>query len=249
MPQDSMIQGLLVVEKPAGCTSHDVVDVVRARAGLRRVGHTGTLDPMATGVLVLLLGRATRWAEQFLTDDKEYEATIALGTQTDTGDAWGRVIAQAPTPWEPPARAVVESVLRGLEGAHEQIPPMYSAAKHQGKPLYTWARRGQIVERKPKRVQVYHCELIAYESPHVVCRIHCSKGTYVRVLAETIGQTLGMGAHVASLRRTRVGPFTLNDAVPLAWLQSATPQRIAERLCRYDAGRLIAPGTRAVVIE
>lgn len=241
MPYD-MVQGLLVIEKPSGCTSHDVVDVVRARLRLRRVGHTGTLDPMATGLLVLLIGRATQWAEQFLTDDKEYEATIALGTQTDTGDAWGQVIAQAPPSWMPPAREAVAAVLRGLEGSHDQIPPMYSAAKHQGKPLYTWARRGQVVERRPKRVHIYGCELVAYEPPRLVCRIHCSKGTYVRVLAEVIGQALGTNAHVASLRRTRVGPFTLHDAVSLAWLQSAAPQQLAAQLYRYDAGRLVAPG-------
>ena len=236
-----MMQGLLVIEKPAGCTSHDIVDVVRARAGLRRVGHTGTLDPMATGILVLLLGPATRWAEQFLTDDKEYETTICLGAQTDTGDAWGRVTAQAPEGWQPPARDAVETALRRLEGAQDQLPPMYSAAKHHGKPLYAWARRGQVVERRPKRVQVYSCELVAYESPRLVCRIHCSKGTYVRVLAETIGHALGLGAHVAALRRTRVGAFTMHDAAPLTWIQSASPQQIAERLYRYDAGRLLAP--------
>ena len=251
------MQGLLVVEKPAGCTSHDVVDVLRARAGLRRIGHTGTLDPMATGVLVLLIGAATRWAEQFLADDKEYETTIQLGSRTDTGDAWGKIIAQDQPATEPPTREAVEAVLRTLEGSHEQIPPMYSAAKHQGKPLYTWARRGQVVTRTPKRVHIYRCELLAYQAtapalavgagtpapefPQIVCRIHCSKGTYVRVLAETIGAALGLGAHVAALRRTRVGPFTLQDAVPLAWVQSATSAEIGARLCRYEAGRIIAP--------
>lgn len=242
---DHLMHGLLVIEKPAGCTSHDVVDVMRASAHVRRVGHTGTLDPMATGVLVLLIGAATRWAEQFLADDKEYEATVRLGVQTDTGDAWGRVIAQAPATWTPPAAERLASVLRSMEGSREQIPPMFSAAKHRGKPLYTWARRGQTVTRTPKRVHVYRCELVSHalqgQAPHFVCRIHCSKGTYVRALAETIGAALETGAHVAALRRLRVGPFTLADAVPLAWLQSATPARIAERLYRCEAGRVIAP--------
>ena len=221
--------GALIIDKPAGLTSHDVVARVRHLLHERRVGHTGTLDPFATGVLVVLVGRATRLA-QFLNGlEKEYEAVIRLGFATDTGDFTGTQLTKAPVPVSAIDEQKIETALSVLRGEIEQVPPMYSAKKLQGKKLYELARRGQTVERQPLRVRVREFEPINRSGEllkdnldgtfDLMVRVVCSAGTYVRTLAEDFGKQLGVGAHLAELRRTRVGHFQLTNAVTLERLQ------------------------------
>jgi tRNA pseudouridine55 synthase len=224
------MDGVLIIDKPAGMTSHDVVARVRRITGNRRVGHTGTLDPFATGVLVMLVGRATRLAQFLSGAEKEYEAVIRLGYATDTGDVMGeriesQVSAQTVRGF---SREQIEAALACLRGEIEQTPPMYSAKKVGGRKLYELARRGQEIERKPVRVNVSTFETLAHDdalitrqvdgSQDLQVRVVCSAGTYVRTLAEDFGKELGVGAHVAQLRRTRAGRFSLNGAVSLEQL-------------------------------
>ena len=173
-PHDAItsLNGLLVVDKPAGWTSHDVVALVRAHTRVRKVGHAGTLDPAATGVLLVLVGRATKLADAWLTVDKEYVTTVALGTATESGDAEGRVVATKSVPAL--TRANIESALANFRGAITQTPPMVSALKHRGRPLYWWARRGQTVERAARPVQIHALELLAWQPPQLTLRIACS---------------------------------------------------------------------------
>lgn len=217
-----------MIDKPAGLTSHDVVDRVRHLLHVRRVGHTGTLDPFATGLLVILVGRATRLA-QFLSGlEKEYEAIIRLGFSTDTGDITGKRIPDPPAdlrakgPW---SREQMEAALEKLRGEIEQVPPMYSAKKQGGKKLYELARKGQEVERKPVPVCIHAFEAITPTGEWLKdnldgtfdfeVRVACSAGTYVRTLAEDFGKRLNVGAHLAELRRTRVGDFPITQAKTL----------------------------------
>lgn len=219
------MDGVLIIDKPAGLTSHDVVDRVRHILHVRRVGHTGTLDPFATGLLVILIGRATRLA-QFLSGlEKEYEAVIRLGYSTDTGDITGKRIPDPPEslttrgPW---SREQIEAALESLRGEIEQVPPMYSAKKQAGKKLYELARRGEEVERQPARVCIHAFEAIEPTGELLKdnldgtfdfeVRVACSSGTYVRTLAEDFGKRLNVGAHLAELRRTRVGDFPIQQA-------------------------------------
>ena len=213
--QRLFMDGVLIIDKPAGWTSHDVVARVRRLLGERRVGHTGTLDPFATGVLVLLVGRATRLATLFAGAVKEYEATIRFGFRTDTGDATGTPLRQAQdeveAAWECPSWSdeEIEHALAGLRGEIEQTPPMYSAKKIQGKKLYELARRGETIERAPVRVRVHEFEAMRGADGKLIqrnadgtcdmrARVTCAAGTYVRVLAEDLGAALGAGAHLAA---------------------------------------------------
>lgn len=222
------MDGVLIIDKPAGLTSHDVVDRVRHILHVRRVGHTGTLDPFATGLLVILVGRATRLA-QFLSGlEKEYEAIIRLGYSTDTGDITGKRIPDPPDglralgPWR---REQIEAALESLRGDIEQVPPMYSAKKQAGKKLYELARRGEEVERQPVQVCIHTFEPIKPTGELLKdnldgtfdfeVRVACSAGTYVRTLAEDFGKRLNVGAHLAELRRTRVGDFPIHEAQTL----------------------------------
>ena len=203
--------GVLNIDKPAGWTSHDVVARVRRLAGERRVGHAGTLDPLATGVLVVCLGSATRLVEYLSDLDKSYRATVRFGVTTDTWDAEGEVIDTAdPTGLTQEAVAAALSDFRGII---EQTPPMYSALKRDGQPLYRLARQGVTVEREARIVEISRLEIVAWRPPEVVVDITCSKGTYVRAIAHDLGAALGVGAHLAALARTRVGAFTLDQAV------------------------------------
>lgn len=230
------MDGVLLIDKPAGVTSHDVVDEVRRILQVRRVGHTGTLDPFATGVLVVMVGRATRLA-QFLTGlEKEYEAVVRLGYATDTGDLTGTPIeepteGQVAREW---SAAEIEAAFESLRGEIDQVPPMYSAKKQAGKKLYELARRGEEVERKPVRVCIYNFEplhLAAQPAASLLknnhdgtidfeVRVVCSTGTYVRTLAEDFGKRLGVGAHLAELRRSRVGDFPEQKAMKLEQLKA-----------------------------
>lgn len=214
LKQYSELNGLLIIDKPVGLTSHDVVHRVRKRSRIARVGHTGTLDPFATGVLPLCLGRATRLAGLLTLEDKVYEATLKLGVTTSTLDLEGEVLEEKPVP-EGLTVAEVERVFAPLRGEIQQRPPMYSAVKVGGKRLYEYARAGEEIERAARTVQILALELLSLDAPFLRFRVHCSKGTYVRVLAADIGEALGCGGHLTALRRTATGPFDLARAVTL----------------------------------
>jgi tRNA pseudouridine55 synthase len=208
-----VVNGVLVVDKPGGITSFDVVASVRRALGERRVGHTGTLDPMATGVLPICVGEATKLVPFLMSGDKEYEAELRLGVTTDSLDATGAVTSE--TDPATVARADVERELAAFVGAIRQRPPMHSALRVGGKRLYELARQGLEVEREPRIVLVHAIELLSYEAPLVRLRVRCGKGTYIRSLAADLGTALGVGAHLTALCRTRVGPFGLACAVAL----------------------------------
>jgi len=236
------VDGILVVDKPAGMSSNALLQRVKGIYVARKAGHTGSLDPLATGVLPLCFGEATKLSQYLLGADKEYETTLALGATTDTGDADGRVLGQRS------AAAVdegaIEDVLARFCGPIRQLPPMYSALKRDGVPLYKLARRGQEVEREPREVTIHALEMLGFEpgeQARLRLRVRASKGTYVRTLAEDIGEALGCGAHVAELRRTACGPFTASESVPLARLQAL---REAGASAELDA--LLLPLERAV---
>ena len=207
-----MLSGLLVVDKPRGMTSHDVVDRVRALAAQREAGHAGTLDPLATGVLVVALGKALKLLEFMEGHDKGYDVTVRLGQRTETDDAEGRVIAERPAT---STREQVESAAARFLGEIDQVPPSYSAVKQGGERLYAKARRGEAVEAKPRRVRVDAFVLVGFEPPVARFTVRCGKGTYVRSLARDLGEALGCGGHVTELRRTASGPFQLSDAAAL----------------------------------
>jgi len=202
--------GFLVVDKPRGVTSHDMVDAARRWLGTRRVGHLGTLDPLATGVLPLAVRAATKLVP-YVDGSKAYWSRLRLGVSTDTLDAEGEVLHRHEGPL--PDEAAVREALAGFEGDVEQVPPMYSAVKHGGVPLYKLARRGEQVERAPRRVHIESIRMLAWEPPDLEVEVLCSPGTYVRVLAADLGERLGCGGHLADLRRTRNGPFGMEAAV------------------------------------
>ena len=213
------ISGVLVVDKPTGMTSHDVVQVVRNGTNIRRAGHTGTLDPRASGVLVILLGPAVRLSEYVSASDKRYQAIIRLGTTTDTFDMDGQVLDTRPV--ENISEDQFNTVLQGFVGEIDQVPPPYSAIKIKGRHAYDMARNGEEVELAPRKINVYSLELLEWETPEAVVDVYCSSGTYVRSLAHDLGEKLGCGATLTGLRRTKSGRFTLRDAVPLRKLREA----------------------------
>ena len=213
------ISGVLVVDKPVGLTSHDVVQVVRKGTGIRRAGHTGTLDPRASGVLVILVGPAVRLSEYVSASDKRYQAVVRLGATTDTYDADGRILST--TPVDKLTEAQFEEALDSFVGEIEQVPPPYSAVKVKGRKAYEMAREGEEIELAPRRIQVYGLELLEWAPPEAVIDVYCSSGTYVRSLAHDLGEKLGVGAHLIGLRRTKSGRFTLRDAVPLRRLKES----------------------------
>jgi len=229
------LDGVLVVDKPAGKTSAQVVAMVRKRLGIRRIGHTGTLDPMATGVLPLVLGQGTKIAAYLLADDKEYEGTIELGVSTDTLDADGVVVDEHRDQARALTCAQIEAALSSLRGAIEQVPPMYSALKHHGRRLHELARKGETVERPARAITVHRFEVTRCAPPVLDFDVACSKGTYVRALARDLGAALGVGAHLRRLRRTRSGAFGIADAVRLDDLD---PGLASEKL--WPLGRAIA---------
>ncbi|MBL7183433.1 MAG: tRNA pseudouridine(55) synthase TruB [Anaerolineae bacterium] len=212
------MSGILNIDKPAGMTSHDVVDRVRRISGQRRVGHAGTLDPAATGVLVVCLGQATRVAEYLMASDKVYRAQIRLGVSTDTHDAEGEVTATAEVDV---GEEEVREALASFVGSIQQVPPMYSALKREGVPLYKLARRGITVEREPRSVEIHDIELLQWTPSLFTIRVECSPGTYIRALARDLGQELGCGAHLHRLTRLASGHFTLEKAVRLDELAEA----------------------------
>jgi tRNA pseudouridine55 synthase len=208
---------VLNVDKPSGMTSHDVVDVVRRVVGQRKVGHAGTLDPMATGVLLICLGQATRVAEYLMAGQKRYRATVILGATTDTYDAEGKVISRS-GPVDLNGEEI-EAALAGFVGRIEQVPPMYSALKRDGRPLYELARQGKTVERKPRPVEIHELCLLDWDSPALIVEVACSPGTYIRSLAHDLGQRLSCGAYLDALVRLNSGRFALEDAISLERLE------------------------------
>jgi len=225
------VDGLLIIDKPAGITSHDVVARVRRILKTKRVGHTGTLDPFATGVIVILVGKATRLAQFLDKDEKEYEAVVQFGAETDSGDITGMRTADCGMRNEEISARLEQTdwdqVLSRFRGEIEQTPPMYSAKKVEGKKLYELARKGVEIERKSVAVNIRNLEILdsAVRTPHsAVFGVACSAGTYIRTLAEDIGREVGLGAHLTELRRTRAGRFTIDQAITLDDLQdSASP--------------------------
>jgi len=232
------MDGILSVLKPPGMTSHDVVDAVRRLAGLRRVGHTGTLDPGAAGVLICCLGRATRLSEFLMDADKEYRVDLRLGARTSTGDAYGEVLPPEPAATRRPVtRALVEAALRRYTGDILQVPPMVSAIHHEGERLYRLARRGETVELQPRRVIVHRIEIISHDREwrQTLLHVSCGKGTYIRKLCADIGDALGLGGYAGFMVRTRAGRFDLSGANTLEELTDLSSRRaLSEALISMD---------------
>ncbi len=217
-----VVDGMLVVDKPGGMSSNDAVQKAKRLFAARKVGHTGSLDPLATGVLPLCFGEATKFSQYLLAADKRYRAHIRLGVATDTGDADGKTVAERPAEGIGPED--IERALQCFRGEIMQAPPMFSAVKHRGQPLYKLARQGIEIEREARAVTIYSNELIAFEHDEFELETHCSKGTYVRAIAGEIGELLGCGAHVTALRRTRAGPYDESDLVTFDKLEGAREQ-------------------------
>ncbi|MEI6084026.1 MAG: tRNA pseudouridine(55) synthase TruB [Verrucomicrobiota bacterium] len=213
LPEFTPFDGVLLVDKPPKLTSHDVVDYIRREFGFKKVGHCGTLDPAATGLLMIVLERATKLQDRLMSDDKTYEGTMVLGTTTDSQDADGKIVTEKPVP--PLTADDLEKVFAKFRGDIQQIPPMVSAKKVDGVPLYKLARKGKTIEREPKVVHIYDLRLLSVALPRVELRVTCTKGTYVRTLCYDMGEVIGCGAHLAALRRTRSGKFDVKDAKPL----------------------------------
>lgn len=207
------LDGALLIDKPAGPTSHDVVDAIRRRFQIKKVGHCGTLDPGATGLLILVLGRGTKLSEKLMSADKIYEGTLRLGETTDSYDADGKLTASLPVP--PLTLDQLNEVAATFIGDRMQLPPMVSAVKKDGVPLYKLARKGIEVERKERLIHIYQFQFSAYQEPIGHFRVACTKGTYVRTLAHDFGQKFGCGAHLRTLRRIASGKFDVSNALPL----------------------------------
>ena len=224
---------ILVIDKPRGLTSHDVVARVRRITRVQKVGHAGTLDPAATGVLVVLVGKATRLAQFFVELEKCYRGRVVLGVTTDTQDSVGKVESTADASGV--TRPQIEEAFAAFEGRTEQIPPMVSALKRDGTPLYVLARRGEVVERAPRPITISELKILSVEMPEVEFEMTCSRGTYVRTVAADIGERLGCGAHLGRLVRTAVGPFHVDDATSLAELAEALAGTEGVGYSMYDA--------------
>ncbi|MBM3858556.1 MAG: tRNA pseudouridine(55) synthase TruB [Verrucomicrobia bacterium] len=236
-PQLTPFDGVLLVDKPPLLTSHDVVDRIRRHFGFHKVGHCGTLDPAATGLLVIVLERATKLQERLMIEDKTYEGTLKLGIATDSQDADGEVIAEKNVP--PLTAADLEAVFKKFTGDIQQMPPMVSAKKIAGVPLYKLARKGKTVERELRNVHIYDFRLLKFALPDAEFRVTCTKGTYVRTLCHDIGDQLGCGGHLSTLRRTRSGRFDVKDAHKLNELLLLNRQELQP--CIIPILKLIKP--------
>jgi tRNA pseudouridine55 synthase len=226
------VHGVLLLDKAAGHSSNDVLIKAKRLLNAQKAGHTGTLDPFATGLLPLCFGEATKFAQDLLEADKTYETVVHLGVSTDTGDTEGSVIATRDVDV---TREQIDTVLCRFRGEIDQIPPMYSALKRDGKPLYEYARAGVTLEREARRVTIHLLEFVDYRAPYLSLRVSCSKGTYIRVLGEDIGAALGCGAHLQALRRTQVGSLRLDTAVTLDMLADTPEAERVLRLAPVDA--------------
>ena len=224
------VHGVLVLDKPRGFSSNAALQKVRWLLNAEKAGHTGSLDPLATGVLPLCFGEATKFSQYLLDADKGYSTVAQLGVTTTTGDAEGEVLERRTVDVD---EAVIQAALPAFRGQIEQIPPMYSALKRDGQPLYKLARAGEVVEREARSVTIARLELLALQEDRATLEVACSKGTYVRTLVEDLGARLGCGAHVAELRRTQAGPFGLAQAISLDELEAAHAEGGAEALDRF----------------
>src|SRR6056300_1549686 len=217
--QDPVFEGILLVDKPQGITSHDVVDRLRRKLRMKKIGHAGTLDPLATGLLIMLIGKATKDSQFLISLDKAYEGTFLLGLETDSQDADGEVVAEKPLP-DGLTEEMVLSEMQGFLGDQYQTPPMFSAKKIDGVPLYKMARKGKTVEREPRFIRIKELSLSKWNSPKGEFSMACSKGTYVRTVLHDLGQKLGCGAHLIALRRTKIDQFDIQNAKPLEEIES-----------------------------
>jgi tRNA pseudouridine55 synthase len=231
MQEFSPLDGAILIDKPAGPTSHDVVDAIRRRFGIKKVGHCGTLDPNATGLLVIVLGRGTKLSEKLMGDDKVYEGTVKFGETTDSYDADGEIKETRPVP--PVTLDQLNEASATFIGDLMQTPPMVSAIKKKGVPLYKLARKGIEIEREPRLVHIYNYRFTDYQEPLGRFRIACTKGTYVRSLAYELGKTIGCGAHLATLRRITSGRFDVTDALPLAEVLKLTTAELEKRVLPF----------------
>jgi len=229
------LDGVLLVDKPRDHTSHDVIARLRGKLRMRKIGHAGTLDPMATGLLVVLVGRATRVSQYIISLDKEYEGTVELGRTTDSQDAEGETMETRPVPAL--TEAEVRAAMQAFLGDQYQTPPMFSAIKIAGVPLYKRARRGEEIEREPRFIRVMSWDLLRFASPLIDFRLRCTKGTYVRTLAHDLGGKLGCGAHLGALRRTATDRFTVAEALTMEEI---------ERLSIPDIEKMLIPVSKAV---
>lgn len=252
------LHGVLLLDKPLGLSSNDAMQRARRLLRAEKAGHTGTLDPLATGLLPICLGAATKFSQINLEADKAYVATLRLGETTSTGDREGEVLQTRPVAFDQAQMAVA---LQALRGEIDQVPPMHSALKREGKPLYEWARKGQAVERAPRRVRIHELTVLSQQADTLELFVRCSKGTYIRTLAQDLGEALGCGAHLSGLRRTASGPLSVEAAVTLEQLEAMDDtQRLAQlhapdllladcpAIClnAEDAGKLLAGMRRRV---
>jgi len=233
------LEGVLLVDKPTDHTSHDVVARLRRKLNMKRIGHAGTLDPMATGLLIMLIGKATRISQYLISLDKEYEGTITLGSTTDSQDADGEVVETRPVP--PLTEDEVRTAMNAFLGDQYQMPPMYSAIKIGGVPLYKSARKGEDVVREPRFIRVMSFDLTRFAPPQLDFRLRSSKGTYVRTIAHDLGQKLGCGAHLSALRRTATDRFNISQALTLDAIEALPIPEIERRLIPvYEAAPSVA---------
>ena len=228
MKENRELEGVLLIDKPSGLTSHDVVDKVRRKLKMKRIGHAGTLDPMATGLLIILVGKATKLSQYLMSLDKTYEGTITLGESTNTYDGEGEVMTKRPVPSL--TLEEVATVVSSYLGDQYQKPPMFSAVKINGQPLYKMARQGKEVEREPRFIRISRFDVTRFDPPEVDFSLDCTKGTYVRSLANDIGEKIGCGGYLSGLRRIASDKFNLNDAITLERFLDATPEEISKAL-------------------
>lgn len=233
------VEGVLLVDKPSGMTSHDVVYRLRRKFQIQRIGHAGTLDPLATGLLVMLVGKATKISQYLISEDKVYEGEVTLGATTNTLDAEGEVMETRPVPTL--TEAQVRDAMKAFLGDQYQTPPMFSAVKIGGVPLYKKAREGEEVEREPRFIRVAAFDLLGFDSPKLTFRLACTKGTYVRVIAGDLGEKLGCGGHLSALRRTGSGKFMIEQCATLADIEAMPMPELEQRLIPiYEAAPRIA---------
>lgn len=236
-----LLDGVLLLDKPVGLSSTHALSRAKRTLDARKAGHTGTLDPFATGLLVCCLGRATKISGHMLNADKAYLATLRFGEETDSGDLTGNIVSSADASFSGVSEHALAAALEKFRGPIQQIPPMYSALKRDGKPLYEYARQGIELERPARDVMIHALDLVSCTPDEAVIHVRCSKGTYIRTLAQDIGRVLGCGAHLTALQRTEVGPFLLDDAIALDALQAHTnPQSVLIPLNALPAGLMPA---------
>lgn len=239
LQQVKELEGVLLVDKPQGLTSHDVVYRLRRKLQMKKIGHAGTLDPMATGLLVMLIGKATRISQYLMSTDKVYEGEATLGVVTDSQDAEGEMMETRPVPAL--SEAQVRDTMKTFLGDQYQTPPMHSAIKVDGVKLYQLARKGEEIEREPRFIRIAAFNLLSFESPKLRFDLHCTKGTYVRTIAHDLGQKLGCGAHLSALRRTGSGKFTIGQCLPLEEIEKLSLPEIEKRLIPiYEAAPRVA---------